>query len=280
MLQRTRDALGAAASDVDTAMTAPHLHVEVDGAGPTIVLAHGFGGSARNFRAQARGLKARFRVVRFDARGHARSDAPEDAVAYRPEAFVDDVVRVLDAVGVTSAVIGGLSMGAGIALRFALAYPQRTRALILAAFPAGATSPGSIAARALAFANAIDEDGLEVAGARFVWGPDSGLDPAAAALIRQGFLEHSPSALAHTLRGVIAAQPSVADLAGAARVIACPALIVVGDRDRLSLQPSRLLAQTLPQARLVTIVDAGHLVNVAQPAAFNATVADFVAALP
>ena len=277
MLERAREAFAATALP---AMTAPRLHIEVDGAGPTIVFAHGFGGSARNFRAQARGLKARFRIVRFDARGHARSDAPDAAAAYRPEAFVDDVARVLDAVGATTAVIGGLSMGAGIALRFALAYPQRTRALVLAAFPAGAAAAGSLGASARAFADAIDEVGLEAAGARFVWGPDSGLDSPAAALIRQGFLEHSPRALAHTLREVIAVQPSIVDIGDAVRAIACPALVVVGDRDRLSQAPSALLAHTLPRARLVTIADAGHLVNVAQPAAFNAAVADFVGALP
>ncbi len=261
-------------------MIAPRLHVEVDGAGPTIVFGHGFGGSARNFRAQARALAARFRVVRFDARGHARSEAPNAAEAYRPEAFVADVARVLDTVGAATAVVGGLSMGAGIALRFALAHPARTRGLVLAAFPAGAATPGSMGGRAAAFADAIDEGGLDAAGARFVWGPDSGLDARAAALIRQGFLEHSPHALAHTLRGLIAVQPTVAELARVARSIACPTLVIVGAEDHLSLAPSRVLAETLASARLVTVAGAGHLVNVVQPAAFNAAVADFMEGIP
>jgi pimeloyl-ACP methyl ester carboxylesterase len=256
----------------------PRLHVEVDGAGPTIVLGHGFAGSARNFRAQARALKDRFRIVRFDARGHARSEAPDDAEAYRPAAFVADVARVLDGVGARSAVVGGLSMGAGIALRFALAHPERTRGLVLAAFPAGAT-PGSLGARAGAFADAIDAEGLAAAGARFVWGQGSGLDPGAAALIRQGFLEHSPRALAHTLRGLVAVQPSVTELAASVRALTCPALVIVGAEDRWSLDASRALAAALPVARFVTVADAGHVVNVARPEVFNAAVADFVAAL-
>jgi 3-oxoadipate enol-lactonase len=184
--------------------SAPRLHIEVDGEGPTIVFAHGFGGSARNFRAQARALAPRFRVVRFDARGHARSGAPSDPEAYRPEAFVEDVARVLDEVEAPTAAIAGLSMGAGIALRFALAYPQRTRELVLAAFPAGGGAPGSLSLIAGELADAIEREGLEAAGARFVWGAESGLEPGAAALIRQGFLEHDPHALAYTLRGVIA----------------------------------------------------------------------------
>src|SRR5947207_2849242 len=111
----------------------PRLHVEVEGSGPVVVLAHGFGGSARNFLPQARGLRDRYRIVRFDARGHARSEAPAEASAYTPEAFVADLGRVLDQVGARAAVVGGLSMGAGTALRFALAHPGRVQGRALAA---------------------------------------------------------------------------------------------------------------------------------------------------
>src|SRR5438067_1734092 len=186
----------------------PRLHVEVEGSGPVVVLAHGFGGSARNFLPQARGLRDRYRIVRFDARGHARSEAPAEASAYTPEAFVADLGRVLDQVGARAAVVGGLSMGAGTALRFGLAHPERVEGLVLAAFPPGAGAPGTFAAVAADFADAIEREGLEAAGARFVWGASSGLDPAAARLVRRGFLEHPPHGLAHTLRGVLAAEPS------------------------------------------------------------------------
>jgi pimeloyl-ACP methyl ester carboxylesterase len=260
--------------------SSPRLHVEVEGDGPTVLLGHGFGGSARNFRAQARALCDRYRVVRFDARGHARSEAPDDPDAYRPEAFVGDVGRVLDEVGAASAVVGGLSMGAGIALRFALAHPMRVRALVLAAFPSGGAMPGSVGAVAAAFADAIERDGLEAAGARFVWGPQAGLDAQGARLVRQGFLEHSPRALAHTLRRLIAVQPSVAELASELPAIVQPALVVVGAEDRPSLTASRALADALPAARLVVVPGAGHLVNLAQPAAFDAALAAFLEPLP
>lgn len=263
----------------DARMDEPILHVEAEGAGPVLVLGHGFGGSARNFRAQSRALGGVARVVRFDARGHARSAAPPDAGAYTPETFVADLGRVLDDQNATRAVVGGLSMGAGIALRFALAHPERTRGLVLAAFPAGAGTPGGYAAVAERFADRIDADGLDAAGAEFVWGPSSGLDAAGAKLVRQGFLEHPPHAMAHVLRGVIAAQPDVATLAPAVAGLDVPTLVVVGARDRMSLVASRALAAVMPRARLVEIPDAGHLVNLAQPAAFNAGVAEFLAAL-
>ena len=259
-------------------MTTPvRLHVEAEGAGPALVLGHGFGGSARNFRAQARAFKDRARVVRFDARGHARSDAPIDPAAYTPDAFVDDLGRVLDGAAAASAVVGGLSMGAGIALRFALAHPARTRALVLAAFPAGADTAGSYASVADEFAAAIERDGLEAAGARYVWGPSSGLDPAGADLVRRGFLEHRPHAIAAILRGVIAVQPPVRALAPVLEGLTVPTLVVVGARDRLSVEPCRTLAAVLPHARLVEIPDAGHLVNLARPGEFNAAVGAFLA---
>jgi pimeloyl-ACP methyl ester carboxylesterase len=257
--------------------TAPALHVDVDGSGPTVVLGHGFGGSARNYLGLARALAPRWRVLRFDARGHARSDAPDDPAAYGPDAFVGDVARVLDRVGAAHAVVGGLSMGADIALRFALAHPERVDGLVLAAFPAGPATPGGFANVAHAFADAIERDGLEAAGARFAWAPSSGLDPQAAALVRRGFLEHAPHGLAHTLRGVIAAQPSVEELAPRLRTVAQPALVIVGARDR-GLAASRALAGVLPRARLVVVDGAGHVVNLARPAEFNGAVADFLAA--
>jgi len=79
--------------------------------------------------------------------------------------------RVLDQVGAETAVVGGLSMGAGIALRFALAAPGRVRGLLLCAFPAGADDPDGFAGKALRFAERIERDGLEAAGEDYVWGP-------------------------------------------------------------------------------------------------------------
>ena len=255
---------------------APRLHVDDDGAGDAVIVGHGFGGSARNFGSLARALVPRYRVLRFDARGHARSAAPPAADAYTPDAFVADLGRVLDDAGVATAVVGGLSMGAGIALRFALAHRERVRGLVLAAFPAGADTPGSYASVAAPFAAAIETEGLEAAGARWVWGPSSGLDAQGAALVRRGFLEHDPRAMAHTLRGVIAVQPAAAALAPALAVLRVPTLVVVGTRDRTSLAASRAVAAAIPGARLVEIADAGHLVNLVRPAEFNRAVADFL----
>ncbi|HEX2672924.1 MAG TPA: alpha/beta fold hydrolase, partial [Polyangiaceae bacterium] len=62
-----------------------------DEGNPGIIFCHGFGGSARNFRLQAKLLEPRFRVTLFDLRGHARSPAPEGADSYSVEALLSDL---------------------------------------------------------------------------------------------------------------------------------------------------------------------------------------------
>ncbi len=266
---------GVRAPTYPAAVAEPGLHIEIDGRGPTVLLMHGFGGSARNFGAQARALAADHQVVRFDARGHARSAAPDDPRAYTPATFTADVGRVLDVAGATAAVVGGLSMGAGIALRFALAHPDRVHALILASFPPGPEGPG-LTGIAREVADVIEGAGLDAAGERHLWGPTSGLDAKAAGLVRRGVLEHAPHALAHTLRGLIAEQPAVDDIAGAVATLAMPALVIAGGRDRTALGSSRAIAAALPRARLVEIPGGGHVVNLTSPVAFNAAVREFL----
>jgi len=269
-------------------MTLPHLHVESRGDGPVIALAHGFGGSARNFRAQARSLSDAWRVVTWDARGHARSDAPRDPAAYSLAALGEDVGRVLESQRASEpkrpgerAIVGGLSLGAAAALAFARAQPERVRALILASYPASRRTHqrGGFARSAHAFADAIENEGLEAAGERFVWGAGSGLDARGAAFVRQGFLEHAPHALALTLRGVLAVLPEPEDLAEPLARLGIPTLLVAGGADAGSVASHRALAATSPDVRSVVIPDAGHVVNLAAPAAFDAALREFLDAV-
>jgi pimeloyl-ACP methyl ester carboxylesterase len=167
-------------------------------------------------------------------------------------------------------------MGAAVALRYALAEPTRVRALVIASPPAGPGSGRGVAAHAEAFADAIEREGLEAAGARYVWGPASGLDPAGAALVRQGFLEHAPHALAHTLRELLARLAPAETLAPALARLGTPVLLVAGARDEGSLPVCRALAAALPRAELVVIEGAGHVVNLAAPKAFDAALLDFL----
>lgn len=252
-----------------------------------MVLAHGFAGSARNFRPQVRALAGRARVVLYDAPGHARTATPPARASAGPAvpapsgAGLADLVeafgRVVEACAPGEPVVaGGLSMGAATALHYALAFPSRVRALVLASVPGGRGAAGSVSAGAAEFADAIERDGLETAGARFVWGPESGLDPAARRLVRQGFLEHPGPALAALLRGALSELPSPQELAPRLAGLDLPALVVAGSDDPGSLEAGRRLAEALPGARFHAIEGAGHVVNLARPAEFDALLLGFL----
>ena len=241
------------------------LHVETQGSGPVVVLAHGFGGSARNFRAQAKALRDVCQVVLYDARGHARSEAPTDPEAYAFERLIDDFERIADETGAPRIIAGGLSMGAATALAFARRRPERVAALLLASLP----NPNARRDWATGFADALDSEGAEAAGTKYVWGETSRFDPAGAKLIRLGFLEHPPHAMASLLRHTLAVLPDPAEIAAELAVHSLPTLIIAGANDRGSIDPSERTARELPESELVIVPDAGHVVNLSAPAVFN-----------
>lgn len=239
---------------------------------------HGFAGSARNWGPQLRALRGRYRTLAYDSRGHARSEAPDAPGAYDAAALVRDGLRVLADRGVSRAVWVGLSMGAAVALEAALRAPEAVRGLVLASLPAG-RGAGGITGRARELADAIEREGLDAAGARFVWGASSGLSAGDAGLVRQGFLEHPPHGLVHTLRGFLAAWPPPRERAVELARLRAPLLAIAGSLDAPSVAASRELAAALPRARVEIVEGAGHLVNLARPAEFNALLESFLAAL-
>ena len=251
------------------------LYTESYGNGPGIIFCHGFGGSARNFRLQARLLQDRFHVTLFDWRGHARSPAPEGAEAYRASELLADLGELVQAER-GPVILAGLSLGAKLALDYALEFPNRVRALVLAAYP----TSGEVEKRrswALGFAEAIERRGLDEAGAEFVWGERSRFDPKGANLIRQGLMEHAPHALAHLQRELLATSPSPHTLAPRLRELDLPTCLIVGSDDPESLGPSRELARLLPRAELHELEGAGHVVNLTKPTLFNGILNQFLA---
>jgi len=253
------------------------LHLEIWGSsGPGVVLAHGFGGSARNFRPQARALASRFRVALYDSRGHARS-TPVAAGEGSTEALVGDMRRVARVMGGAKVVVGGLSMGSRVALHYALAHLDGCSGLVLAALP-----PGSPQQRewAEALAECLLEQGTDRAGEEYVWGRRSRFDPAGAAWIRQGFLEHSPESLATIASELLALQEPIEEMGEQLKLLDIPSLIVVGEADTPSREASHRLAEILPCAELVVIPGAGHVVNLEAPAPFNEALESFLENLP
>ena len=104
------------------------LVYQVSGAGPAVVLIHGFGLDMRMWDPQIAPLAARFRVVRYDCRGFGASGPFDPGVPYT---HAGDLVALLDHLGIGDAVLAGLSFGGRVALQAALAAPDRVRGLAL-----------------------------------------------------------------------------------------------------------------------------------------------------
>lgn len=103
------------------------------GAGPRVlVMTHGLLMDRRMFTALAPSVAARgFRVITVDMIGHGASEQPRDLSAHSMTQYGQDVIALLDHLGLDQAVIGGTSLGANVSLEAAVAAPERVRALVL-----------------------------------------------------------------------------------------------------------------------------------------------------
>src|SRR4051812_38922359 len=104
---------------------------EMIGDGPDLVLLHGLTATRRYTVMGSKALpRSGYRLTTYDARGHGESSPAPDGGAYEYRDLVEDLLAVLNELGVERAAIGGASMGAHTAMAFALAYPERVSALI------------------------------------------------------------------------------------------------------------------------------------------------------
>jgi len=106
------------------------LNYEVEGSGPWLTMSHSLACDLHMWDPQMPVLTKKFRVLRFDTRGHGQSDAPEGD--YTLEQLADDVKGLLDGLGVKQTHWAGLSMGGMIGQAYALKYPGTFQSLLLA----------------------------------------------------------------------------------------------------------------------------------------------------
>ena len=109
------------------AINGTHLYYEQAGSGHALVLIHGFTLNTQMWEDQFNVFAQHYRVIRYDMRGSGQSAMPTE----EPFTEVDDLRALLDALGVSRTFVLGLSRGGSVAIDFALAYPERTSALVL-----------------------------------------------------------------------------------------------------------------------------------------------------
>jgi 3-oxoadipate enol-lactonase len=251
------------------------------GAGPVLLLVHGFGGVKEDFADHLDALAARHRVVAFDHRGHGQSDAPDDLAAYSLDRLAADVRCVADAVGAEQFALLGHSMGGMVARRVVLAHPERVLSLVLMDTSHGPVK-GIDPALVDVAAQVALEDGkdvlktlLEAAGT---------LDtPAYYRMLaeRPDYEEFSLrkwAALSPVMWAAMARdmarQPDQLDRLAEVR---CPTMVLVGEQDEPFLEDSRRMAATIPGAELGVLSDAGHSPQFENPSAWFAALDGFLA---
>ncbi|MHB8611949.1 MAG: alpha/beta fold hydrolase [Candidatus Dormibacteraceae bacterium] len=118
-------------------------YVDTGGSLPPVVLAHGLLMDHEMFEPQLEALGSRYRIITWDARCHGETETTDDPFSYGD--LAEDLRGLLDHLGIARAVIGGMSQGGFVALRFALKYPGRAAGLILLSTQAGAEDPEKVA---------------------------------------------------------------------------------------------------------------------------------------
>lgn len=240
------------------------LYYEAHGdQGPVILLTHGYSATSQMWVGQVEALAKDYRLVVWDMRGHGRSDAPSDPAAYSEAETVGDMAALLDAVGVTSAIVGGLSLGGYMSLAFQRFHPDRVDALLIIDTGPGYKSDEARAAwnrNAIKTAERYETEGLAVLEA------GSAERRTARHSSAEGLALAARGMLTQRDDGVIASLPD----------IRAPSIVVVGSEDTSFLAASDYMASKIPGARKVVVDGAGHAANIDRPEAFNDAVLAFL----
>lgn len=226
------------------------LHYREEGAGwPSIresvlILLHGNGQDGGYFRHQMEFFSRRCRVIAVDTRGHGRS--PRGTAPFTMEQFAGDLKGLLDEMGIEAPILLGFSDGANIAMKFALQYPGRLRALIL--------NGGNLNTRGIKRRVQLPiELGYRLAK-RFA----SRSEEARRNAEILGLMVHEPNIEPRELGN-----------------ISVPTLVVAGTRDMVKAAHTREIAAHIPNARLA-ILPGDHFLASKKPERFNREVERFL----
>ncbi|HEX5480279.1 MAG TPA: alpha/beta hydrolase [Dehalococcoidia bacterium] len=249
------------------------VHYVDAGAGPAILLVHGFGGSTYQFRYQLPPLSAAHRVIAVDLKGFGYSErSATTGLSMSDQA--DMLAALLDRLGIEHATVVGHSMGGGVVQRFACAYPQLVDALVLASSinlahhiprfraPSALLRPvlpvlAGVAASRLLSTSVYDSASLT---------PD----------VREEYLR--PARIRGSMDGLLKMMRDRAhDHPVDVSQIRAPVMLLWGAHDRVvPLKVAHEIRAQIPHARLVVIERAGHLLFDERPEEVTRALLDFI----
>jgi 3-oxoadipate enol-lactonase len=249
-----------------------HINYTIEGDGPWVVMSHSLACAISMWDEQAEALKRRYKVLRFDTRGHGASDAP--AGAYTQKMLADDLHGLLTGLRIDSPRFVGLSMGGMIGMTYALEHPGAFKSLVLCD-----TS------------SRIPPEAQPVWNERIKTATEQGMEPLVESTLKRWFTEpflarrskvvervadlirHTPS------QGYAGCCHAISKLNVTQRLgeITCPVQVIVGEKDvGTPVAMSQTIHQAISGSELVIVPDASHLSNLEQPGAFNAALLGFL----
>jgi len=252
-------------------------YTRTGGARPALVLAHGFSDDGLCWSSLAAALEAEWDVVMFDARGHGRSELPEDGSDTGPIAQADDLAAAINALGLEQPCVVGHSMGAMTALMLAARYPDLPRAVALEDPPPWWNAPlstlaydeswkANVRAWLTGAKTAPRDDVLAKVRAESPNWPEVDLGPWADSKVR------------FNLEFLDRPRPVDVDWATTLGQVRAPTLLITSDPDKGGIvgpaDAARLLS-LLPHAVVKRIANAGHSIHRDQSSAFLAAITGF-----
>lgn len=240
---------------------------------PVLIFNHALATSRAMWRAQVAAFAPRHRVITFDMRGHGESAAPDNP--YTLDMLADDVVGVLDSLGVTRpAVFVGISIGGMIGQSLGLRHSKRLRGLVLANTTSRVPPEGRVAWDSRI--EAIRRDGVEGQVQptldRWLSADFRARDPETTRWVAD-MIRATPAAgmigCAHAIKAL--------DYTEQLRQISLPTLIIAGEKDPgTPVAAAQVIHERIGGSQLAVIPDCLHQTPIEAPAAFNRILAGFL----
>ena len=246
-----------------------------EGSGEAVLLIHGFPLCRKMWHPQFNALPAAgFRLIAPDLRGFGESDAPDGP--YSIDLFADDLVALLDHLGIEKAVVGGMSMGGYVLFNLLERYPRRLSGACFITTRAHADDAAGKAQR------------LQLAQEVMKFGPDVIVDSFEQLLFAGESLIERPKLVGEVygwmtgtdsrgLAGGLLAMRERKDYTDLLTSFQIPALAIGAEEDRAAPpEKAREIASGIPGCRLCFIPRAGHMANLENPGAFNDCLLEFL----
>src|SRR5580658_9784955 len=259
-----------------------YLYYEEAGAGTPVVFVHEFAGDYRTWEPQMRRFTRSHRCVTYSQRGYPPSDVPNDPARYGQDIARDEVITVMDALGLKRAHVVGHSMGAYTALHVGIRHPARCISVTAAGCGWGSlpdpAARQAMRAQAAETAKMFTEKGMAEAAAIYADTPtrqaQKHKDPRGYAEFSRMLAEHSAQGHALTMTMLQSKRPTLWDMEADLKTFSVPLLIIVGDEDETCLDGSLFLKRTTPTTGLLVIPRSGHTITSEEPDAVNAALAE------